>query len=187
MSESGQSTPDALAILKQIQSTLSSIQKDYHTLAQSVDIINGRINVLSGVKEVHDKAKGAREIPRAANGSSGVDVHQIPVEVTKGDGPRREDEAKSHEEEAGPRTQVNHSSAISRIVLTTYPGQSGIDPLGMNWGHVDPLQRGPVVVSRNHSTIRRRNGRFLFYMLATKLIISQLLVHMVALIPSIMP
>ncbi|PTB63584.1 hypothetical protein BBK36DRAFT_1144054 [Trichoderma citrinoviride] len=46
----------------------------------------------------------------------------------------------------------------SRIVLTTYPKQIGIDPLPMDWGNPDPLKRGPVVVSRAASTIRRRNA-----------------------------
>jgi hypothetical protein len=41
----------------------------------------------------------------------------------------------------------------------TYPGQSGINPLPMDWGHKDPQQRGPVVVSRGATTIRRRNGK----------------------------
>jgi hypothetical protein len=59
-------------------------------------------------------------------------------------------------------TSVGRSPGIggqSRIILTTYPGQSGIHPVPMNWGHVEPSQRGPVVVSRNPSTIRRRNGK----------------------------
>lgn len=47
----------------------------------------------------------------------------------------------------------------SRIILTTYPGQSGINPLLMNWGHPSPHLRGPVVVSRNQRTVRRRNGK----------------------------
>lgn len=47
----------------------------------------------------------------------------------------------------------------SRIILTTYPGQSGIDPVPLNWGAQDPKARGPVVVSRQQSTIRRRNGK----------------------------
>ncbi|KAH8149928.1 uncharacterized protein LAJ45_06080 [Morchella importuna] len=38
------------------------------------------------------------------------------------------------------------------------PRQSGIDPIIMNWGHKDPMQRGPVVVSRAGSTVRRRNA-----------------------------
>lgn len=49
-------------------------------------------------------------------------------------------------------------SITSRIILTTYPGQSGIDPVPMNWGDGDPLKRGPVVVSRHTKTIRRRNA-----------------------------
>ena len=41
----------------------------------------------------------------------------------------------------------------------TYPGQAGINPLPMDWGNKDPQQRGPVVVSRSATTIRRRNGK----------------------------
>jgi hypothetical protein len=41
----------------------------------------------------------------------------------------------------------------------TYPGQSGINPLPMDWGNKDPQERGPVVVSRGATTIRRRNGK----------------------------
>jgi hypothetical protein len=45
------------------------------------------------------------------------------------------------------------------IVRRTYPGQSGINPLPMDWGNKDPQERGPVVVSRGATTIRRRNGK----------------------------
>ncbi|PHH78621.1 hypothetical protein CDD80_6592 [Ophiocordyceps camponoti-rufipedis] len=41
---------------------------------------------------------------------------------------------------------------------TTYPKQIGIDPIGIDWGNTDPEKRGPVVVSRSPSTIRRRNA-----------------------------
>lgn len=48
------------------------------------------------------------------------------------------------------------------MVLTegngTYPKQIGINPLPMDWGNSDPMKRGPIVVSRNAATIRRRNG-----------------------------
>lgn len=50
------------------------------------------------------------------------------------------------------------SGFTSRIILTTYPKQIGINPLPMDWGNPDPLQRGPVAVSRSTSTIRRRNA-----------------------------
>ncbi|KAI9683134.1 MAG: Uracil-regulated protein 1 [Trizodia sp. TS-e1964] len=47
---------------------------------------------------------------------------------------------------------------VSRIILTTYPGRSGTDPLAMNWGHKEAIHRGPVVVSRRHGTLKRRNA-----------------------------
>lgn len=50
------------------------------------------------------------------------------------------------------------SGFSSRVVLTTYPRQIGIKPLPMEWGAADPLQRGPVAVSRSPSTIGRRNA-----------------------------
>ena len=50
------------------------------------------------------------------------------------------------------------SGFSSRIILTTYPKQIGIKPLPMEWGDADPRKRGPVTVSRNSSTIRRRNA-----------------------------
>lgn len=42
--------------------------------------------------------------------------------------------------------------------LTTYPGQSVVDPISLNWGAADPQERGPVVVSRNGQTLRKRNA-----------------------------
>ncbi|TWU74735.1 hypothetical protein ED733_005571 [Metarhizium rileyi] len=58
------------------------------------------------------------------------------------------------------QTSSPRSEFTSRIVLTTYPKQIGIDPLRMDWGNPDPTKRGPVVVSRSPSTIRRRNGLY---------------------------
>ncbi|EJT76257.1 GTP cyclohydrolase II [Gaeumannomyces tritici R3-111a-1] len=62
------------------------------------------------------------------------------------------------------------SSFTSRIILTTYPKQIGINPIPMNWGAGDAAKRGPIVVSRSSSTIRRRNahggGYAIYYALA---------------------
>lgn len=44
--------------------------------------------------------------------------------------------------------------------VRTYPKQIGIKPFPMNWGAADPKDRGPIVVSRYASTIRKRNGVF---------------------------
>ncbi|KAF5233254.1 hypothetical protein FANTH_12620 [Fusarium anthophilum] len=54
--------------------------------------------------------------------------------------------------------QRQQQGFTSRIILTTYPKQIGINPLPMDWGNQDPVKRGPIVVSRATSTIRRRNG-----------------------------
>jgi hypothetical protein len=58
----------------------------------------------------------------------------------------------------GRGSPVSKSGFTSRIILTTYPKQIGIHPLPMNWGAADPVERGPVTVSRASSTIRRRNA-----------------------------
>lgn len=49
-------------------------------------------------------------------------------------------------------------STTSRIILTTYPGQSGIDPVALSWGAPTAAERGPVLVSRHPASIRRRNA-----------------------------
>ncbi|RYP69059.1 hypothetical protein DL771_006290 [Monosporascus sp. 5C6A] len=54
--------------------------------------------------------------------------------------------------------QAQKSGFTSRIILTTYPKQNGIDPLPLDWGAFEASRRGPVVVSRSSSTIRRRNA-----------------------------
>jgi len=46
----------------------------------------------------------------------------------------------------------------SRIILTTYPGQSVVDPIPLNWGEADPVARGPVLVSRSGDTLKKRNA-----------------------------
>ncbi|OJJ42847.1 hypothetical protein ASPZODRAFT_20124 [Penicilliopsis zonata CBS 506.65] len=46
----------------------------------------------------------------------------------------------------------------THIVLTTYPGQSGIDPVPLNWGAADAQSRGPVLVSRSGPLLKRRNA-----------------------------
>ncbi|KAJ9293143.1 hypothetical protein DTO271G3_8087 [Paecilomyces variotii] len=44
------------------------------------------------------------------------------------------------------------------ITLTTYPGQSGVDPVPLEWGAKDAKTRGPIIVSRNSNMLKRRNA-----------------------------
>ncbi|KAI2745957.1 hypothetical protein DTO012A8_9906 [Penicillium roqueforti] len=46
----------------------------------------------------------------------------------------------------------------NHIILTTYPGQSGIEPVPLEWGAPDAKSRGPVVVSRSGNLVKRRNA-----------------------------
>ena len=148
------------SILCEIQATLQSIQQDYAALSAVVETINGRVNILSGVKEVQDAA--------------GLELRPCqPVTVKN---PLLSDEANATTSSVHPIATSDFSgnnnrplaslslpvppkpNLSSRIILTTYPSQSGIDPLTMKWGDSDPRRRGPVVVSRSQSTLRRRNG-----------------------------
>ncbi|MCJ1470360.1 putative GTP cyclohydrolase [Pseudocyphellaria aurata] len=143
-------------LLTQILSTLKLIQSDYRQLSNAVERIEGRVNVLAGVKQLHDAAgdrqQSAPRIPALGSPAQEEGRSSPKASITShppGPAP------------IGKTVTIGRSSAptvSSRIILTTYPGQSGIDPLVIHWGHLDPMQRGPVVVSRSQSTIRRRNA-----------------------------
>ncbi|ODA78467.1 hypothetical protein RJ55_05848 [Drechmeria coniospora] len=69
-----------------------------------------------------------------------------------------EDTTESHAITTSPVSSATKPELATRIVLTTYPNQTGINPLPMDWGNIDPKKRGPVIVSRSPSTIHRRNA-----------------------------
>lgn len=151
---------DQLSLLNQIYTTLQSIQQDYRHLSAAVETITGRVNILAGVKQVQEIAQDQH---RMSNGNAGYipqgmrepETVKSPTHVPAS--PNLPASESVHGEHPDP-LPARRSITTSRIILTTYPGQSGIDPLAMAWGHTDPMQRGPVVVSRSQSTIRRRNG-----------------------------
>ncbi|KAG9045957.1 hypothetical protein FS837_005357 [Tulasnella sp. UAMH 9824] len=45
-----------------------------------------------------------------------------------------------------------------RVIITTYPDQSGIKPVPISWGAATPAERGPVVCSRQNNSIKSRNA-----------------------------
>ncbi|BEI87636.1 uncharacterized protein CcaverHIS019_0103540 [Cutaneotrichosporon cavernicola] len=62
-------------------------------------------------------------------------------------------------EEKEDRVQKKKGLYPSRVVLTTYPGQAGINPVPINWGAgPSPLDRGPVVCSRIAKNLLMRNS-----------------------------
>ncbi len=139
-----------LAVLGQLTTALRDVQQNVQSLMSAVEAINSRANVFRGIEKIQDVTPE----------ESKLEIKQPSVALETPSGPGVV--APSSAEPATDGVSVRRGSAVSRIVLTTYPGQSGVNPLPMNWGHADPWKRGPVVVSRNDASIRRRNGE-LFY------------------------
>ena len=139
--------------LRQIQKTLSNLQHDYQALAQTIETLNGRVNVLAGVQAA--VAPSSQATPNLNQVAAEIN----PAESTSTAIPPPGPDNVMQQSETGPESStIRRPSLTSRIILTTYPRQSGIDPIPLTWGHSDPRARGPVVVSRNPSTVRRRNG-----------------------------
>ena len=160
MSENNQSRPDTTDLLQEILASLKSLKQDHSQLASTVDAINGHVNALAGVKQaqdgvVHDASRPSPKIipqsPKAAPRS-----HQSRENVSSSDGYGKDLNGTSLS--ASASSPPRRTSTTSKIILTSYPGQAGVDPLPMEWGASDPKIRGPIVVSRNASTIRRRNA-----------------------------
>lgn len=158
---------DQREILKQILSTVQSVQADYQHLSTAVASVQRQINILSETKPVHNTAgnhPSQTSVVSTQPSSTGNQwvasdpEHSPDVQVSSVD-MRSAGHSEARSDGESHYGRKHSAAATSRIILTTYPGQSGIDPLFMDWGHPDALKRGPVVVSRNQSTIRRRNGK----------------------------
>ncbi|KAK0759314.1 hypothetical protein N5P37_008200 [Trichoderma harzianum] len=135
---------------------------------------DGVLDTLRDIQQTQQRLLSSVESLTSKLGSSTLDpASKLPVTPLLSESvkdPKQKDvEASADLQSSFENGTVQPSSALSpssrtgftsRIVLTTYPKQIGIDPLQMDWGNPDPLQRGPVVVSRAASTIRRRNGSF---------------------------
>jgi GTP cyclohydrolase II len=50
------------------------------------------------------------------------------------------------------------SAGEKRVVLTTHPGQPGIDPIDVQWGAADPAVRGPILSGIDHAHAKRKNA-----------------------------
>lgn len=132
------------AVLSEILSTLKRMQVDHATLSANVESLSSRVDTQTALSSLRNNDRAnIRDSPSLD-----------PMELSKSSSsPPTDSPLKAP---ASPTTR--RPSTTSRIILTTYPGQSGIDPIPLSWGAPDPLKRGPVVVSRMQSTIRRRNA-----------------------------
>ncbi|KAL8797091.1 MAG: hypothetical protein Q9182_007253 [Xanthomendoza sp. 2 TL-2023] len=132
-------------LLNRILDTLQSVQNGYKQLAANIQRIEGRLEALTGQQDLQQPPHMGPETGTTATSISEESKRDIVKGVPASSGKM-----------VLPQRNVLPGLA-SRIILTTYPSQSGIDPIPINWGHINPHQRGPVVVARSQSTIRRRN------------------------------
>lgn len=141
-------------VLDKILDTLQKLQSDHQQLSLKTDGISQRVDIL---------ALGSRDVHPGAGPASDAEIPDSVSSLVPGDNQAEQDSSRKGSAQLGrpavASTPSRKSSITSRIILTTYPGQSGVDPLLMDWGHKDPSQRGPVVVSRHQKTVKRRNGQ----------------------------
>jgi hypothetical protein len=115
------SPADPTAMMGEILAALKTLQTNQAQLSSSVDAISGRVNVLAGMKEVHD----------VANSNTPTTGPKKIVLIPSIDASHTEDETKIPESPSLPATHVDgaaihtdvsharkHSTGTSRIILT---------------------------------------------------------------------
>ncbi|KAL9621586.1 MAG: hypothetical protein Q9160_003978 [Pyrenula sp. 1 TL-2023] len=133
--------------LPHILSALKQLQLDNAALKAAIDAVGAKVESASTSPK-----------PRTPSNAEAVPVSRHVNEPFSSSPPTKTPTDSRPSGDASSPPARRPSLFNSRIILTTYPGQSGIDPVPLDWGAKDPRVRGPVVVSRQQSTIRRRNG-----------------------------
>jgi hypothetical protein len=138
--------------LDDVKEALKVISLGQAKLLSAVETVSQRVAELEK-KQEEDRQ---RQNGDAGSGSAVVDRSATPLAGGYTPSPSTVLPAEAGTQ-SPPPTGVK-SSFSSRVVLTTYPKQIGIKPIPLEWGAADPLQRGPVTVSRSPSTIGKRNA-----------------------------
>ena len=136
--------------LAEILSTLQTMKAEQAQTAANVEALQSRFDVANSVNQLRNA--GSRT---GIKDSPSLDPVQLAKSANGAASPPQEPTLLA---KTPPSPTARKPSVTSRIILTTYPGQSGINPLPLEWGLPNPLERGPIVVSRHHNTIRRRNA-----------------------------
>ncbi|KAI0129263.1 GTP cyclohydrolase N terminal-domain-containing protein [Hypoxylon sp. NC0597] len=148
MASSGSGTDGGVSMADVLEA-LKSIQESQSRLASEVESVSYRLDSLApSLRAPSPDISRASPTPLAG-------VPTSPVQATLAASESEADKTPPATKEA---VQAQKAGFTSRIILTTYPKQIGINPLPLQWGAPDAATRGPVVVSRSSSTIRRRNA-----------------------------
>ena len=123
MATNGTTPPDTMAMLQEILTSVRSLKQEHSELSASVDAINGRVNTLAGIKQIQDGVAHDATLPNPK--TLGTDSVAPPNDAEKD----ASAEATSPPPERRPST-----TSTSKIILTSYPGQAGVDPIPLKWG-----------------------------------------------------
>ncbi|KAI9662006.1 MAG: putative GTP cyclohydrolase [Alyxoria varia] len=150
------------SLLNEIVTSLRALQQDHAQLSSAVDAISGKVNVLANVKQARDASASTAYPPSKPQTathppSNSTSTHKQPISPEQD---RRNSTSSPSTAPNNPDINMNTRTPAlsSKIILTSYPNQSGVNPLSLQWGHPDPAVRGPVICSRSPSTISRRNA-----------------------------
>ena len=129
------------AMLQEILSSLNSMRQEQSQLATAVELLNTRVNALAGPKP------SQHGIPHDASSTSpqiGSVSPQLPPRghVSRASASSADGLSKPLNGSSDSTSSQRKSSVTSKIILTSYPGQAGVDPLPMRWGEEDPHKRG---------------------------------------------
>lgn len=113
-------------MLQEILSSVRSLKQEHSQLSASVDAINGRVNTLAGIKQIQDGVAHDATLPTPKK--QAADGVAPPNDADK-DANADQTQATSPPPERRPST-----TSTSKIILTSYPGQAGVDPIPLKWG-----------------------------------------------------
>jgi len=57
-----------------------------------------------------------------------------------------------------PKKAKRSSSPRSYVSITSHPGRSGVSPIAVNWGEIDPAKRGPIICTTTEDLYRNAIG-----------------------------
>ncbi|KAF3935649.1 hypothetical protein ABW19_dt0206093 [Dactylella cylindrospora] len=156
-------------LLQKILAAVSTLQSENKSISESVSTLTDRVNRIS-IQTAAPPAQGSPTIQPIYRSTLGVSNNGSIGEPAIRPGSSGTPSIEEAVAKGEPAVKQRRGSMYgSRIILTTYPSQSGIDPVVMDWGNPDPQKRGPVVVNRGSTTVRRRNavgahgGSYSFY------------------------
>ncbi|KAI4865370.1 putative GTP cyclohydrolase II [Hypoxylon rubiginosum] len=150
MASSGSgSGADGGVSMAEVLQALKVIQEGQSRLATEVQTVSNRLDTLAPSSQLPSPDLSKRSPSLLA----GTPSSPLPTALAVS-----EPDADNTTVTTKEAVQAQKSGFTSRIILTTYPKQIGIDPVPLRWGASDPSERGPVVVSRASSTIRKRNA-----------------------------